>query len=58
MMRYTLFSQIRHKASAMAYGTALYQWTLGGHIPEKLAVIPPDPWPGDAGNGWGEESWY
>ncbi len=51
MIRASLVSTLRHRASAMAYGTALYQWTLGGHIPEKLAVIPPDPWPGDAGNG-------
>lgn len=46
-----VLSNIRHKASAMAYSSPLYQWTLGGQIPERLAVIPPDPWPGDAGSG-------
>ncbi|MBI2233948.1 MAG: heparinase II/III family protein [Micavibrio aeruginosavorus] len=50
-MTLKLISDIRHKATAAAYGTAFYQWTLGGSLPERLAVIPPDPWPGDAANG-------
>lgn len=47
MLRTGLISNLRHRAAAAAYGTSFYQWTLGGHIPERLAVIPPDPWPGD-----------
>lgn len=47
-MRINFISTLRHKATAYAYGTPLYQWTLGGQIPDRLAVTPPDPWPGDA----------
>lgn len=48
MIRTNLISNLRHKATAYAYSTPLYQWTLGGNIPDRLAVVPPDPWPGDA----------
>jgi uncharacterized heparinase superfamily protein len=47
-MRIAFINNIKHKATAYAYSTPLYQWTLGGNIPDRLAVIPPDPWPGDA----------
>jgi len=49
--RINFLSHLRHKATATAYGTSLYQWSLGGSIPDRLAVIPPDPWPGDAMRG-------
>ncbi len=51
LMRIHALNHLRHKATAAAYGTSLYQWTLGGSIPDRLAVIPPDPWPGDSGRG-------
>jgi uncharacterized heparinase superfamily protein len=51
MMRMNILSHLKHRASAAAYGTSIYQWSLGGQIPDRLAVIPPDPWPGDAANG-------
>lgn len=49
--RIPMFQNIRRKVAAAAYGSSLYQWTLGGAIPEKLLVIPPDPWPGDVERG-------
>lgn len=51
MQRMNILGNLKHRASAAAYGTAFYQWSLGGNIPDRLAVIPPDPWPGDAANG-------
>ena len=51
MSRIGLIHNIRRRAAATAYGTAFYQWTLGGAIPTRLVVIPPDPWPGDAERG-------
>ncbi|MCC6598714.1 MAG: heparinase II/III family protein [Alphaproteobacteria bacterium] len=35
----------------MAAGTMLYDWSLGGPVPERLAVRPVDPWPGSAEAG-------
>jgi uncharacterized heparinase superfamily protein len=29
----------------------LYSWSLGGGVPDRLVVLPPDPWTGDAGRG-------
>lgn len=49
--RLNFISHLRHKATATAYGTSLYQWSLGGSIPDRLAVIPSDPWPGDSMRG-------
>lgn len=51
MQRMNILSHLKHRASAAAYGTTIYQWSLGGNIPDRLAVIPPDPWPGDAASG-------
>lgn len=39
-----------HIGQIMA-GTAFYDWTLRGPAPERLAVRPVDPWPGDAEAG-------
>lgn len=49
--RIPVVHQMRRKVAAAAYGSTLYQWTLGGAIPERLLVVPPDPWPGDAERG-------
>ncbi len=51
LMRINVLNNLKHKATAAAYGTSFYQWTLGGNIPDRLAVIPTDPWPGDSGRG-------
>lgn len=52
MPRLALMNNLRRRAAATAYGSSLYQWTLGsGGIPDRLLVIPPDPWPGDAERG-------
>lgn len=36
---------------AWLYGSPVYRLTLGGRAPTGLAVLPPDPWPGDAERG-------
>src|SRR4051812_31622837 len=36
---------------AWLYGSPVYRLTLGGKAPAGLAVLPPDPWPGDAERG-------
>lgn len=51
MTRQNILSNMKHRATAAAYGSSLYQWSLGGQIPDRLAAIPPDPWPGDPANG-------
>ena len=42
---------IRKSASQMACNSFLYNWSLRGHVPERLVVKPVDPWPGCAENG-------
>ncbi|MEE8271796.1 MAG: heparinase II/III family protein [Alphaproteobacteria bacterium] len=36
---------------ALAYGSPIYSLTLGRSGPRDLALVPPDPWPGDAARG-------
>ncbi|SMH54812.1 heparinase II/III family protein [Azospirillum agricola] len=45
------FGRLRDGMARLAYGNPLYALMLGGRAPGALAVIPPDPWPGDAGDG-------
>ncbi|MBU0800243.1 MAG: heparinase II/III family protein [Alphaproteobacteria bacterium] len=35
----------------MACDNPLYNWSLGGSVPDKMAVIPTDSWPGDPERG-------
>ncbi|QQR69718.1 MAG: heparinase II/III family protein [Alphaproteobacteria bacterium] len=35
----------------LAFANPIYRLTLGGPVPQVLAVVPSDPWPGDAGAG-------
>ncbi len=42
-----LLTLLKTKASRMACNTALYNWSLRGHVPEQLVMRPVDPWPGD-----------
>lgn len=37
---------IRNRASQMAYNSMLYNWSLKGPVPERMAVKPVDAWPG------------
>lgn len=39
---------IRKQAGRLTYNSPLYNWSLGGTIPEKLLFSPVDLWPGDA----------
>ncbi len=45
------FGRLRDGVVQIAYGNPIYQLTLGGRAPTMLSVVPPDPWPGDAGKG-------
>jgi len=45
------FGRLRGGMARLAYGNPLYSLMLGGRSPGALAVIPPDPWPGDSGDG-------
>ncbi|MEZ5814539.1 MAG: heparinase II/III family protein [Alphaproteobacteria bacterium] len=42
-----ILKHIRERASQMAYGSAAYNWSLKGEVPERMAVRPVDVWPGD-----------
>ena len=44
----TIFSHIKQKARHVAFGSVVYNWTLGGATPDTVSVIPTDTWPGDA----------
>lgn len=46
-----ILERIRSKADRMACGNALYDWSLGGAVPERMIVKPVDCWPGDAQAG-------
>lgn len=41
----------RHGVGTLIYASPLYRLTLGGRSPVALALVPPDPWPGDAARG-------
>lgn len=42
---------LRRVLGSLAYKTPLYDMALRGNIPESLAFLPPDPWPGDVARG-------
>ena len=42
---------MRRKASQMTYNSMLYNWSLRGHVPERMAFKPVDPWVGCAESG-------
>ena len=46
-----LLQQVKQKAGHLAYGSVLYNWSLGGDLPEGLLAKPVDPWPGDIEHG-------
>ena len=46
-MPFTFLRHIRRSASQMAYGSAFYDWSLRGDVPDRLIVRPVDPWPGE-----------
>ena len=50
-MPLNVLRQIRKSAGQMACNSAVYDWSLRGHVPDRLVVKPVDPWPGDAGAG-------
>lgn len=44
-------SRLKSGARTVAFGNPLYNLTLGGRAPTALALVPPDPWPGDVAAG-------
>ncbi len=42
---------LRHKASNMAFGSLVYNWSLGGTVPDAIIVKITDSWPGNAEQG-------
>ena len=47
-----LFDPNRSHGPMRSLKRPLYSWALsGGHVPEQLVMLPPDPWMGDAGRG-------
>lgn len=47
-MSINVVSHIRKKASQMTFGSALYNWSLGGDIPQEIEYTPHEIWQGDA----------
>ncbi len=45
-----LQNKIRSHAGRLTYNSPLYNWSLGGTIPDKLLFSPTDLWQGDADN--------
>ncbi|MCI5061046.1 MAG: heparinase II/III family protein [Alphaproteobacteria bacterium] len=41
---------IKSKASHLAYNSPLYNWSLGGTVPNRLLFSPTDLWPGNSDN--------
>lgn len=46
----TVIKKIRTHAGRLTYNSPLYNWSLGGTIPDKLIFSPCDLWAGDADN--------
>jgi uncharacterized heparinase superfamily protein len=46
-----LATRVRQRAGKMACDNPLYNWSLGGSVPDRFAVIPTDGWPGDPERG-------
>lgn len=45
-----VLSQLRTQAGRLTYNSPLYNWSLGGTLPDKLLFSPCDLWAGDADN--------
>lgn len=47
----TVKTRLQKRVSRLACNTVLYNWSLGGCVPEKILVSPVDIWPGNAEHG-------
>ncbi|MEM6780598.1 MAG: heparinase II/III family protein [Pseudomonadota bacterium] len=47
----TLKTKLQKRVSTLACNTVLYNWSLGGCVPDKILVSPVDLWPGSAERG-------
>jgi uncharacterized heparinase superfamily protein len=50
-LRHDLTTKVKKRAGQIACDNPLYNWSLGGSVPDKLVVIPTDSWPGDMERG-------
>jgi uncharacterized heparinase superfamily protein len=46
-----LMARMRTRLQTLAYSSHLYRMMISGPVPRTLAVVPTDPWPGDAARG-------
>ncbi len=51
MMRSGMIRHLRARAGQMACNSLIYNWSLGGHVPDRLLAVPPDVWPGQKDRG-------
>lgn len=50
-MSFSALQSWRYAVSKLFYASPVYRYTLIARAPQELALVPPDPWPGDAENG-------
>lgn len=50
-MNLEIADRLRAKAGRLACRNPVYNWSLGGYIPEKIEIRPVDAWSGDAEKG-------
>lgn len=46
-----ILSDFRYGVGKLLYGSPVYRYTLIARAPGTLAIVPPDPWPGNAERG-------
>jgi uncharacterized heparinase superfamily protein len=46
-----VFRDLRYGVGKLLYATPVYRYTLIGRAPADMAIVPPDPWPGNAERG-------
>jgi uncharacterized heparinase superfamily protein len=50
-MHLDMIRRFRARAGHLACNSGLYNWSLGGAVPDRLLVLPPDTWPGNPERG-------
>ncbi len=50
-MQLRSLGDLRTSLGKLLYGSPIYGMSLAGRAPGELALVPPDPWPGDAAQG-------
>ncbi len=50
-MSFDFIHKLKHRAAKLAYSNVLYDWSLGGTVPNAFVSVPTDSWPGDMERG-------